>query len=311
MADQKDIIGQRPLRQVVIPGSHDAATYDDPSCPYGIGNGGHQCWPWGPIEAAYAQAQSQGITAQLNAGSRYLDLRFSYADQEGHGGKNFYNFHGVDNNNGNPGLSYLQMGVVLYAIVTWINQPGHEREDQGPSQSKSICDQNLGWELAQGKVLQSSMLPPNTALTDMSMNEIWALPGHPQIIVTGWSSCTGDNPMTKGGTYADQCWENVWNTIYPELVARKDWMTGKLVTGAYAFDIQSTPYSSDNCGTKSIRDLAPEQNGPLTGLKSLVDFPTGLAGVSRANLNVVAGDFLGDPAGEGDGNWPIVDVALH
>ena len=34
MADQKDIIGQRPLRQVVIPGSHDAATYDDPSCPY-------------------------------------------------------------------------------------------------------------------------------------------------------------------------------------------------------------------------------------------------------------------------------------
>jgi hypothetical protein len=40
MADQKDIIGQRPLRQVVIPGSHDAATSDDPSCPYGIGNGG-------------------------------------------------------------------------------------------------------------------------------------------------------------------------------------------------------------------------------------------------------------------------------
>jgi len=41
MADQKDIIGQRPLRQVVIPGSHDAATYEAPSpfCPAG------ECWP--------------------------------------------------------------------------------------------------------------------------------------------------------------------------------------------------------------------------------------------------------------------------
>src|SRR5262249_13870564 len=57
MADQKDIIGQRPLRQVVIPGSHDAATYDDPSCPYDIfGDGGHQCWPWGAIEAMITQA---------------------------------------------------------------------------------------------------------------------------------------------------------------------------------------------------------------------------------------------------------------
>src|SRR5262249_43314508 len=244
MADQKDIIGQRPLRQVVIPGSHDAATYDDSSCPYGLGYGGHQCWPGGPIEAIFTQAQSQDITAQLNAGSRYLDLRFSYADQEGYGGKNFYNFHGTDKS-GNPNLSYVQMGVVLYAIDTWINQPGHEREivwlgmqvyreDQGQSQSKTICEQNLGWELAQGKVFQSSMLPPNTALTDMSMNEIWALPGQPQIIVTGWSSCTGADLMASGGAYADQCYaQEIWTAIAPELQARTDWMTGNLVTGAY------------------------------------------------------------------------------
>jgi hypothetical protein len=79
------------------------------------------------------------------------------------------------------------MAKVLYDILVWINQPGHEREivwldmaitneDQDQSQSKAICDATLGWELAQGKVLKSSMLPPNTALTDMSMNEIWALP---------------------------------------------------------------------------------------------------------------------------------------
>jgi hypothetical protein len=32
--------------------------------------------------------------------------------------------------------------------------------------------------------------------------------------------------------------------------------------------------------------------------------------LARANLNVVAGDFLGDPAGEGPANWPIVQTAL-
>jgi len=317
MADQKDIIGQRPLRQVVIPGSHDAATYDDSSCPYGLGYGGHQCWPGGPIEAIFTQAQSQDITAQLNAGSRYLDLRFSYADQEGYGGKNFYNFHGTDKS-GNPNLSYLQMGVVLYAIDTWINQPGHEREivwlgmqvyreDQGQSQSKTICEQNLGWELAQGKVFQSSMLPPNTALTDMSMNEIWALPGHPQIIVTGWSSCTGADLMASGGAYAGQCsGEDVWNVIFPELQARTDWMTKNLVTGAYNLGIQSTPEGPfSDCDT-SIWYLAPQQGWVLSELETSLR----VDGLARANLNVFSGDYLGDPGGEGVGNWPIVQSGL-
>ena len=318
MADQKDIIGQRPLRQVVIPGSHDAATYDDSSCPYGIGYGGHQCWPGGPIEAAFAQAQSQDITAQLNAGSRYLDLRFSYGDQEGYGGKDFYNFHGTDDS-GTPNLSYLRMSTVVGAIDNWVNQPGHEREivwldmqvyreDQDQSQSKAICDATLGHELAAGQVLQSSMLPPNTALTDMSMNEIWALPGHPHIIVTGWSSCAGADPMTKGGTWANTCGAGaIWDKLSPELEARTD-PGGNLVTGAYNLAVQATPSKELHC-LDSVRSLAPQQNLPLTELKWLgenydPDNP------SRANLNVVSGDFLGDPAGEGVDNWPIVQTAL-
>ena len=316
MANQKDTIGQRPLRQVVIPGSHDAATYEyDSSCRTG------ECWPMGPVEEDYTQAQSQDVTAQLNAGSRYFDLRFSYYDWLCNGcGEDFYAFHGTDAN-GDPNASFLKMSKVLSDIDSWINQPGHEREivwlgmevyreDQDQSQSKAICDATLGQELAQGKVIQSSMLPPNTALTDMSMNEIWALPGQPQIIVTGWSSCTGNDPMTSGGAYADMCWgNNVWSTIYPELLARTDWSTKKRVTGAYTLDIQSTPYGSDGC-SDSIRELAPQQINPLSGLKSFVDFPTGPSSVAWANLNVVAGDFLGDPDGEGDGNWPIVQTAL-
>jgi hypothetical protein len=318
MADQKDGIGQRPLRQVVIPGSHDAATYDDSSCPYGL-DGQHECWPGGPIEADYTQAQSQDVTAQLNAGSRYLDLRFSYDDQAGYGGKDFYNYHG--DINGNPNASYLKMSKVLIDIVSWINQPGREREivwldlrlyheDQDPSQSKAICDATLGWQLAQGKVFQSSMLPPNTALTDMSMNEIWALPGHPQIIVTGWSSCTGDDPMTTGAAYANACSaQYIWDTIYPELDARKDWMSGRPVSGAYNLFVQGTPFGSNGptCAT-GVFGLAPQQEWPLYELKLLNPFSNPKDRPPRANLNFVAGDFLGDPAGEE--GWPIVGTAL-
>ena len=313
MADQKDIIGQRPLRQVVMPGSHDAATYDDPSCPAG------QCWAWGPIEEFYTKAQSQDITAQLNAGSRNLDLRFSYADQEGYGGKDFYNFHGTDPKTGDPTLSYLRMAKVLYDILVWINQPGHEREivwlgmqvyreDQDQSRSKTICDATLGWELAQGKVIQSSMLPPNTALTDMSMNEIWALPGHPQIIVSGWSNCTGANPVSSGGAWANKCsGKDVWNVIFPELEARTDWMTKNLVTGAYNLGIQSTPKGPfTDCDT-SIWLLAPQQRYALSKLEGLLWADK----LARANLNVVSGDYLGDPAGEGAQNWPIVQTVLQ
>ena len=239
-----------------------------------------------------------------------MDLRFSYWDGNG---KDFFVFHGTDKP-GNPNVSYLRMAKVLVGIITWINQPGHEREivwlgmdvyreSYDLTQSKTICDGTLGWELTQGKVIQSSMLPPNTALTDMSMNEIWALPGQPRIIVTGWSSCTGNDPMTSGGAYADQCGENVWNTIYPELEARKDWATGELVTGAYALDIQATPYSDKLC-IQTIRQLAPEQFYSLFTL-----FSTGAA----VNIGAVAGDFLGDPAGEGSDptNWPIVQTALQ
>ena len=321
MADQKDIIGQSLLRQVVIPGSHDAATYDDPSCPYGIGYGGHQCWPGGPIEALWTLAQSQDITAQLNAGSRYFDLRFSYGDfGQGNYGKDFYNFHGTDPKSGDPILSYLRMSTVVGAIDNWVNQPGHEREivwldmqvyreDQDQSQSKAICDDTLGQELAQGKVLQSRMLPPKTALTDMSMNEIWALPGHPQIIVTGWSSCTGDDPMTEGSTYADTCGaQNIWDNLHPELLARTSY--GNLATGAYVLFIQATPFSVSTC-LNSIRELAYQQNLPLSELRWSWWNPYDPNYVlARDNLNVVAGDFLGDPAGEGVLNWPLVQTAL-
>jgi hypothetical protein len=57
--DRKAIIGDRPLPKIVIPGSHDAGAYQ-------ISRGGG---------AMTSRAQQVDIMAQLNAGSRFLDLR--------------------------------------------------------------------------------------------------------------------------------------------------------------------------------------------------------------------------------------------
>jgi hypothetical protein len=126
MADQKDIIGQRPLRQVVIPGSHDAASYEDSSCP-------GDCWPGGPLEAMATQAQSQDVTAQLNAGSRYLDLRFSYSDLLVAGAKDFYVFHGTIGSGDNPDpiLSFLKMSRCLEISTLGSTSPATSGRSSG------------------------------------------------------------------------------------------------------------------------------------------------------------------------------------
>ncbi|MGH7986799.1 MAG: hypothetical protein ACREQX_11020, partial [Candidatus Binataceae bacterium] len=95
MRDLAPVIGQRPLRQVVIPGSHDAATYGP--------------WP-DAITQGLAQAQDLDITGQLNAGSREFDLRFEYRDY-GNGNVDYWNYHGI------AVSQYVRMGQVLGAIV--------------------------------------------------------------------------------------------------------------------------------------------------------------------------------------------------
>jgi len=81
MGDLSGVIGERPLASLVIPGSHDAASWDIPIV------GGDQ----------RSQTQSQAIYGQLRAGSRYLDLRFR-ANCSGH----WAGFHGLDSTTATP-----------------------------------------------------------------------------------------------------------------------------------------------------------------------------------------------------------------
>lgn len=98
MGDLQDVIGERPLFNLVIPGSHDAASWDIPIA------GGSQ----------RSQTQSRDIYGQLRAGSRYLDLRF-FVDGSGV----WRGFHGAD-------TTAAELGPVLDDINRFLNENPNE-----------------------------------------------------------------------------------------------------------------------------------------------------------------------------------------
>ena len=145
------------------------------------------------------------------------------------------------------------MSKVLVGIVNWINQPGHEREivwldlevyreDQDPNEEQGHLRRHPRLATRSGRSAPVEHTAAEYGADRHVDDEFWALPGHPQIIVTGWSSCTGDDPMTTGRVDADACsGQYIWDTISPELDARKYWMTGKLVTGATIWRFRGHP----------------------------------------------------------------------
>lgn len=307
MSDLAAVIGQRPLRQVVIPGSHDAATY--------LG--------WNTFNGPLAQAQSLDITSQLNAGSRFFDLRFTYYDWGG-GGSNadYWNYHGI------AVSSVVRMGQVLDAIVAWSEE--HPKEivilnigigsqfGTNATALNQICQDSFSVALAVNLVLQPGMVPKSplgTTLYDMTMNEIWALPGAPRII-TNWSDCTGGNwslpgsgvaPLPIATRYADHCSsaQPIIDTLGPSLEARED-DNGSLAVGMYGLFVQATPEGECSYGgLTGVAGLAGLQGLVLNAIKGWRQQNQYNA---LANLNVIAGDFLGDS--QGDTHWPIVQTAL-
>ena len=172
MADNADFIRQRPLRQVVLPGSHDSATFSI-------------LWHKGSAGAGYAggwtRAQAEDIPTQLDDGARYLDLRFACVKwQTGHnpgtcdatGYDHYVNFHG-------DYWSETYLDDVLNEVVGWVDQPAHAQEivvldftlgtvdNFGSDQAEldSLCKTWIQPELAAGRVIQPSMVPGAQACT--------------------------------------------------------------------------------------------------------------------------------------------------
>ncbi len=210
MADLNAYIGDRQLRNIVFPGSHDTATYalTGPSWTYG-------------------GAQNVDLKTQLTHGTRWLDIRANYHDG------NYFVSHGKVN-------SDKPVADVLKDLTDWTNTPGHEREivlaaisvgqdsaDTGsPSKFARLCQtfkQHAGPALLTADRLGSWLV--GATYTYYSAN-VYALtptmlasaPGQPRLI-TDWSNCdeavsTSQQTDKIGitsfpGYYAKQCWDSV------------------------------------------------------------------------------------------------------
>ncbi|MEU9979502.1 hypothetical protein [Streptomyces sp. NPDC051014] len=90
MAQTKEVIGDRPLNRIVMPGSHDAGSWSitDKSGVCDTASEAKLAKDFPPIAATISVTQSASIKNQLDDGSRYLDLRL--CKQNG----KWYTYHG-------------------------------------------------------------------------------------------------------------------------------------------------------------------------------------------------------------------------
>ncbi|MFC8094583.1 hypothetical protein [Streptomyces sp. NPDC057301] len=90
MSQVSNVIGDRPLNKIVMPGSHDAGSWSitDTSGVCDTASEAQMARDYPEVAAAISITQAGSITEQLNAGSRHLDLRL--CKQNG----KWYTYHG-------------------------------------------------------------------------------------------------------------------------------------------------------------------------------------------------------------------------
>ncbi|MFC9648736.1 MULTISPECIES: hypothetical protein [unclassified Streptomyces] len=125
MSQLGSAIGDRPLNQIVMPGSHDAAsagiTKNSGMCDAGDTVDTARMWP--ELASSMSRTQSGSLVEQLEAGSRYLDLRLCKQ------GDRWYSYHGgplgrqfFDALGGNQGI----IPGEARELADWINR--HPKE---------------------------------------------------------------------------------------------------------------------------------------------------------------------------------------
>ncbi|MEU0002442.1 hypothetical protein ABZ069_36640 [Streptomyces microflavus] len=90
MEQLRGTIGDRPLKHIVMPGSHDSGSWsitrNSGLCPYGESADVARRWP--ALASSMSRTQSGSLTRQLDAGARYFDLRLCKTDGA------WYTYHG-------------------------------------------------------------------------------------------------------------------------------------------------------------------------------------------------------------------------
>src|SRR4051794_25743388 len=184
MADNAAVIGQRPLNQVIMPFSHDTGTY-------------------GFDAGSYSRTQDDDLYTQLIAGTRGFDIRALVK------GDKLVIYHGDT-------TSDLDLQNLYDDIARFTKSPGAEREilylhihfGGGPADVLQRYCNTFNTTFAGLFLTPSDLLTTDGGAaqagneqTFKSLNEIWALPNHPRLIVDDWC---GYSTTDNGNYYANQ-----------------------------------------------------------------------------------------------------------
>ncbi|HEV8637511.1 MAG TPA: phosphatidylinositol-specific phospholipase C domain-containing protein [Chloroflexota bacterium] len=327
MSDNADQIGQRPLSQVVLPGSHDAGTYAFPfpaNYPPTIDQ----------LPSFYSMTQTNSMTIynQLRHGIRELDLRIRPSAD----GTKFVIHHGDI-------WTSLDFLDVIDDIDRFVVQPGHEKEviilriEAHQSMHNWTGDQlatfNNTYCARLSSRFQSISLKPSDIVTDLdafvggppysrpatfrSMNEIWSLPNHPRIIfdfpasACDWSSPSYVWPLHfNDGYYANLCSANlITASVQAGLSRRANWTSpgpitvfgiplpidrpsqpDQFVPGLYTLGVQGTPQA--DCLFLAPYDLFARDGQANAVIDAVSVWWKASQNNARRNLNILSGDFV-------------------
>lgn len=331
MGDLAPHIFSRKLSEIVIPASHDSATYSLPPP-------GDDLW----------HSQSDDFTSQLNDGMREFDIRVEYDRTQDLNclatdgwQPGYYAHHGSGIEDGIS--CWLTLGRILSDIASWATDPAHGHEivmlnldiaTRGQPFPDSDC-QSFGQRLGDALVTPDEV-QDHFGTTDpgqVTVGQMWSLPdphGYARVIMDN-SLCVDaadrlagqwSTDITKGlfgSYYADRC--TAGGIDVPEgnqnpgikplvLAAVKTRATGAgtsfdppKVGGLYKLFIQGTPefgclYTPTN--------MVPDEREVLDALYQ--QWQTDPA--TKANLNIISGDFVQDTdlfrdVILMDASWPI------
>ncbi len=318
MHDLAARLWDRKLTDIVIPGSHDSATY-------GLAPPADDMW----------HAQDENLAAQLNGGIRELDIRVErheYSD-----GWDYYAHHGQGITDGFS--DWLTLNSIFSSINQWAVVPGHEQEiimlnlsiaQNGGAFPEQDCKDFVA--ALGGSLVTPAELQAHFGTTDpgqVTLGQLWSLPDprHAARVIMDNTQCMNDavpyagqwsTAITGGlfsGYYADQC--TAGGIPYNSQTGQTDQEAGiqSLVLQAARYRAAAVPNTAEpvQLGEQKVGGLwllqisgTPEADCLRTPswmrpdeqqvLVALADQWLNEPDTTQQSVNVVAGDFVQDTA---------------
>lgn len=313
MHDLAPHLWSRKLSDIVIPGSHDSATY-------GLA----------PPDDDFWHAQDEDLAAQLDGGMRELDLRVEFT--YGHNGFDYYAHHGSGLLDGVS--KWLTLSRIFSDVEGWARAPGHGQEiimlnlqisqlggAAFPTADCKSFAQSMGSALITPSELQANLGTSDPG--QVTLRRLWSLPdpaGAARVIMDNtqclsaatpdagqWGPFSPDGQSLYSGYYADQCSAGGFSPPDDQVSGITSEVLGALngrlpgpgggeptpwdspkVGGLYELYIQGTP--EGDC-LFTPHSMLPDER---TVLAAVYDAWSTSADQARQNLNLISGDFVQD-----------------